>query len=78
MTAASAVVLSVEPETEPDAGVDYKSQSDNHSLVETPAYTHRHSGIPTRYHGALTRKNRRSIRHGCKQSQKSRRYGVWK
>jgi hypothetical protein len=72
----TSVEVSVEPV--PDGGVDYKIQSDNHSLVETPAYTHRHSGIPTRYHGALTRKNRRSIRCGCKQSQKSRRYGAWK
>ena len=63
---------------EPDGGA-YKIQSDNHSLVETPAQTH-HSGIPARHHGAtsLTSSKRRSIRHGCKQSQKSRRYVVWK
>ena len=73
-----AITRSVEPEP---AGVPvYKVQSGKHSLLETPAHTHR---IPALRHAALTLldrslSNRRSIRHGCKQSQKSRRHVVWK
>jgi hypothetical protein len=69
-------------EVEPvGGGVVYKIQSDNHSLVETPAHTHR---IPAPRPLALTvkyrslRSNWRSIRHSCKQSQKIRRQVVWK
>jgi|SRR6267154_2562269 len=71
---------SVEAEgPEPGAGPVYKIQSGNHSLVETPAHTHR---IPALRHATLTvnhrslRSNRRSIRHGCKQSQNIRRHHV--
>ncbi len=72
------VIRSVEPELEPvPADVAYKIQSDNHSHVGTPAHTHRYPAI---HHAALPlndrslRSNRRSIRHGCKQSQKTCRH----
>jgi hypothetical protein len=75
-------VLSDGWEPEPgDVGI-YKIQSGNHSLLETPAHTHR---IPARrYHFALTlkyrslRSNRPSIRQGYKRSQKGRQHVVWK
>jgi hypothetical protein len=77
------VVITVKRSVEPEPA-GYKIQSGNHSLVETPAHTHRRHRIPAFRHAALTlkhgslRSNRRSIRHGCKQSQKSRRHVVWK
>jgi hypothetical protein len=78
MMLVSAAIRSGEAEA---AGGVYKIQSDNHSLVETPAHTHRR---PARRPLALTvkyrslRSNWRSIRHSCKQSQKIRRHVVWK
>ena len=61
-----------------DVESDYKIQSDNHTLVETPAHTHRN---PATIHVAnlaldyrTLRSNRRGICHGCNQSQKCYRH----
>jgi hypothetical protein len=67
------VVITVKRSVEPEPA-GYKIQSGNHSLVETPAHTHRRHRIPAFRHAALTlkhgslRSNRRSIRHGCRQT----------